>query len=143
MLTAQPTEEMISEWKRIYTANRNAMQPNRRSGQEVDAYFRSKYPFEVIASDGLRDAVYQNIMRNDWFREKLPAGEEPEVRTYRTGDVLAGIDLVTGFFQVECEDAEKMAAIYDDLFVYRGLDAKDLENFYLTAEYIRLTEERV
>ncbi len=42
---------------------------------------------------------------------------------------------------VESLNEEKMKEIYDDLFLYRGLDQKDLENFFLVAEYVRLQNE--
>ena len=32
-----------------------------------------------------------------------------------------------------------MLSVYDDLFVYRGLDAEDLENPFTVAEYAKLT----
>ena len=34
-----------------------------------------------------------------------------------------------------------MAKIYDDLFVFRGLDEKDLENYFLVAQYIECREK--
>ena len=49
------------------------------------------------------------------------------------------MDLTTGFFQVESEDPAASARVYDDLFVYRGLDAADLENFFLVAQYVTLS----
>lgn len=52
-----------------------------------------------------------------------------------------GIDLTTGEFHVESENIEKVIQIYDDLFAYRGLDAADLKNYFLVAEYIKLKQE--
>ena len=49
-----------------------------------------------------------------------------------------GIDLNTGFFQVECEDINKMKIIWDDLFIVRGLSEEDIENFVIAAQYILL-----
>ena len=46
--------------------------------------------------------------------------------------IYVGMDLITGYFQVEGE----CSLLWDQLFAFRGLDAMDLENYYLVAEYI-------
>ncbi|NLE26263.1 MAG: hypothetical protein GX625_13140, partial [Clostridiaceae bacterium] len=51
-----------------------------------------------------------------------------------------GIDLLSGYFQVESGETEQMVPIYDDLFVYRGLDATDLKNFALVGQYLEMTQ---
>ncbi len=51
---------------------------------------------------------------------------------------IEGIDTATGFFQVECEDIDKAAPIWDDIFIKRGLSADDIENYVLTGQYISL-----
>ncbi len=142
MLTQEPTPEMIQEWKRIFETHHESMQPNRKTGVQVDAYFRSNYSYTVLEHQTFLDAVTANILENEYFAAKCPEGEKPVVRTYMTGEVLVGIDLVSGYFQVECENMEKAVPIYDDLFVYRGLDVADLTNFFLVAEYVRLTGEK-
>ena len=43
MLTVEPTKEMIEEWKRIYRRNKGKLHPNRKTGLQVDAYFKRKY----------------------------------------------------------------------------------------------------
>ena len=139
MLTTEPTKEMYSGWKRLYDENHEHMKPNRKSGAEVDEYFRSKYMFEEFTSSRAKNVVYQSVMRNDYHREKLPSGMLPEIRTYKVGDIFVGIDLSSGFFHVECESIEKAAVIYDDLFSFRGLDEADLKNVFLVAEYVRIS----
>lgn len=138
MQTTPATEEQVREWKRIYAQYRDTLRPNRKSGTALDAYFRMKYLHQPLHWRAFTDAVRENILCNDVYAEKLPAGAQPQIVTYETGGVYVGIDLVTGFFHVECEDIARAVPIWDDLFVYRGLDAADLQNFYLTAEYIRL-----
>lgn len=39
------------------------------------------------------------------------------------------------------EDINKSIEIYDNLFIYRGLDEEDLKNYFLVAEYIKLTQK--
>ncbi|MGN0621494.1 MAG: hypothetical protein ACI4I9_06470 [Porcipelethomonas sp.] len=140
MLTSKPTFKMVRKWKRIFDENHESMKPNRKTGAEVDNYFRSKYPFTVLKSQKYEDIVISNILENKFNYEKLPEGAQPVIKTYMTEDMFVGIDLITGFFQVECEDIKKAVSLYDDLFVYRGLDELDLQNCYLVAEYIRLTQ---
>ena len=138
MLTTEPTEAMLAEWKAIFQQYRPTLTPNRKSGTEVNVYFREKYDFPQVDSPGMRDAVTGNILYNEIFREKLADGQSPEIVTYASGGIVVGIDLTTGFFQVECEEIEKVIPIFDDLFAYRGLDEKDLQNVFLVAEYVRL-----
>lgn len=142
MLTHEPTPELIAEWKRIFESARPHLQPNRKSGIEVDAYFRAHYPHEVFQDAHFCEIAASNILLNEALAEKLPPGMLPEITAYRTGDVLVGIDLVTGFIHAECEDIEKVIPIHDDLFVYRGLDEADLQNFFLVAEYVSLSGEK-
>lgn len=142
MLTHEPTPEEIAEWKRIFEASRPYLQPNRKSGAELDAYFRAHYPHTVLQDAAFCEIAASNILLNEANAEKLPAEAQPQIAAYRTGDVLVGIDLVTGYIHAECEDIAKVIPIYDDLFVYRGLDAANLQNFFLTAEYVYLSGKK-
>lgn len=141
MLTTEPTHERIAEWKQRFETCRAAMQPNRKTGAEVDAYFRKKYLYQIFDSRDFREVVEANIMENEFFRNKLPKGILPNIKSYQIDNVLVGIDLSSGEFHVEGEDLNKVIAIHDDLFVYRGLDEEDLQNFFLVGEYIKLSEK--
>ena len=83
----------------------------------------------------------EDLLSNRFSREKLPKGAVPHVVAYKAGNVLAGIDLVSGFFHVESEEIREAEKVYDDLFVFRGLDERDLENYFLVSEYIRLKKK--
>ena len=63
---------------------------------------------------------------------------ENACRCYEKNGVLLGIDLVSGEFFVESRNPEKAAALYDDLFVFRGLDESDLKNDVLVGQYLEL-----
>ncbi len=141
MLTTKPTPEMLQEWKRLHEEYRPLLSPNRKSGAQVDAYFREKYPYTPMDSEELREMIAAEILENPHHAEKLPPDAKPCVRCYLSGDVLVGIDLVTGHIHAESENTEKMAKLYDTLFLYRGLDEADLENAFLTAEYVRLAHK--
>ena len=97
-------------------------------------------------------AIRENILRNDFSREKLAPGQAPRPLAFLVEDagagralyaqrdavdgtrpIFVGIDLTTGEFQVE-----GAAALWDELFAFRGLDAADLENPFLVAQYVAL-----
>lgn len=141
MITEMVTNEMIKEWKQIFKIHSASMKSNRKSGEEVDAYFKSNYSYELFDSPEFTKVVELNITQNEHSRQKLSDGKIPHVNTYRAGDVLVGIDLTTGEFHVESKDIEKAIPIYDDLFVFRGLDQSDLKNFVLVGEYINLSKK--
>lgn len=142
MLTTEPTIEMLEQWKQIYNKYRNTLRPNRKTGAEINDYFLKKYNPEKVNSTKFINVVKDNILMNEYNRDKLPLGTKPQVVTYILNDVYVGIDLVTGFIHVECEVIDKAARIYDDLFVFRGLDEKDLTNYFLVAQYIELTQHQ-
>lgn len=48
--------------------------------------------------------------------------------------------MISREFHVESEKTEKAVPIYDDLFMFRGLDCEDLKSFFLVAQYVKLTE---
>lgn len=140
MLTEKPTPERIQQWKQIYETYHASMKPNRKTGSEVDRYFRNTYTYQMYDDERFRKIVEQNILLHEHTLHKLPKQAKPEINSYRVEDVLVGIDLVSGEFHVEGENIQNVIPIVDDLFVYRGLDEEDLKNYFLVAEYIRLTQ---
>ncbi len=141
MQTTRPTTAQLRHWKEIYAAHRPGMQPDRKTGAEVSAYLQEQYPCEPLNDPAFTETVTYNIMENEHSRRKLPEGMQPDIAAYHIGGVLVGIDLVSGEFHVESEDTEQIAAIYDDLFLFRGLDAEDLDNYFLTAQYVLLSQK--
>ena len=141
MLTTEPTSEMIAEWKRIFEIYHSSLTPNRKSGNEVDQYFREKYAYQLFDNEEFREIASLNITENDYFKSKLPKDTLPNIQSYRAGNILVAIDLHTGEFHIESENTEEVISIHDDLFVYRGLDEDDLKNFFLVAEYVKLSQK--
>lgn len=137
MITKELTSQDISDMRRIFEKYRPSLVPCRKTGAEVDAYFRSRYSFEPFNDSNFIKMVEAGILENGF----LPEGTRPDIRSYRMGDTLVGIDLSSGEFHIEAEDIDKVVSVYDDLFVYRGLGKDDLDNFVLVAEYVRLTKE--
>lgn len=140
MITKEPDREKIAAMKQLCEAYRPTLCPNRKSGAEVDAYFRSSYPYQQLDDYAFQAAVAANIMENKHFYAKLQAGTQPDIRCYRTGNVLVGIDLISGEFHVEAENMPAAVSVYDSLFAFRGLSEDDLKNFVLVAEYVRLAQ---
>lgn len=139
MLTEEIRPELIKDYKRIFETYHSSMLPNRKTGREVDRYFRNRYPYQVYENEDFKNIVESNIIENEHSRNKLQNGIKPVIKSYIVDNVLIGIDFVSGEFHVESKDMNKSIPIYDDLFVYRGLDEEDLGNYFLVAEYIKLT----
>ena len=136
MLTTEPPSEMNAEWKRIFDDNYSVMKPNRKTGYEVDYYFRQNYPYHLSDNTDFQKIAYLNITQGSSF-ENVPV----DIHYYQTGNVLVAIDLHTGGFYIESENIEEVIPIHDDLFVYRGLDEEDIENYFLVAEYVTLCKK--
>ena len=71
---------------------------------------------------------------------KVAAGTANIICYLVDADVYVGIDLVTGFFHIESKHIEKCIPIYDDLYVKRGLDKSDLQNYVLVGQYMELSD---
>lgn len=115
MLTTKATPEMIAEWAQIFETHRATMHPNRKTGAEVDAYFRKNYACQLFEDREFRRVVESNIMENEHSRNKLPKGIFPDIMSYRTADVYVGIDLSSGEFHIESDDTSKVISIYEDI----------------------------
>ena len=139
MITTEPTAAQIRKWQQIFEKKAASLSANRKTGAEVDKYFRERYAPEIYHNTLFAEAVEFNAM-SEYNAEKLKNGETLNIVTYKVNDcdVLVGIDLTTGFFHIESENIDRAEEMYDDLFVFRGLDEFDLKNFVLVAQYILL-----
>ncbi len=141
MLTAEPTKEMIAEWQKLYNENRSNMKANRKTGIELDNYFCEKYDYQVLNDKNFEAVVRENILLNDYYKDKLGDDKGPLIKTYKVKDVYVGIDTESGYFQIESENMKLMEEIYNDLFLFRGLDECDLDNYFLVAEYVQISNK--
>lgn len=131
MISTEVTSEQIENWRKIYSENKNELVVNRISGKALDNYFVEKYHPIKEAPSQFVDIVILNAKEND--------EQEPIVSAYELeGNIYVGIDLNSGFFQVECEDVDKMRTVWDDLFLARGLSEEDIDNYVIAAQYILL-----
>lgn len=150
MLMHEVTPEMVGEWKRISTEYKGRLRPNRKSGKDVVCYLKKKYPVKELHEDKSKQIVIENVLANEPFAEKIPKGTMPRAisfivqnmgegkKLYDAQDevfceraIIVGIELASGCFFVEGS-----SFLWDDLFAFQGLDERDIENFYLVAEYV-------
>lgn len=154
MLREEATSEMFNKWKDIHKEYKDRLLPNRRNALEVIAYLKNKYSVIEIKDEKWREVVIDNAINNICYSSKLPIGKKPHALVFKipnekTAQVLyqkkeelkdeeiyVGIELETGYIHVEGS-----SFLYDELFVFRGLDEKDLENYFMVAEYITLLKE--
>ena len=150
MQLTKPTPEQIAGWKETFAAYRPKLKPNRKTAEEMIAYLCARYPVEKLPDKRWEQVVIQNVTMNPFAAEKLPAGSRPEAAVYRVANAgagkelyakqsapFAGMPITVGIERVTSEfHVEGSAELWDELFAFRGLDAADLENFYLVAEYV-------
>lgn len=148
-LTQAEAQEMRTVWEQYHTA----LTPNRRTGAALIGWLCAHYPVTECGEAEALDCLRENILQNDFYREKLPPGAQPRPRAFwveNTGKgaalytpevtegfgitrILVMIDEVTGEFQVE-----HSPALWDALFCFRGLDEQDITNPFLVWQYVIL-----
>lgn len=154
MLTREATPEMILEWKSVWNAYKDRLRPNRKSGADLAAYLTGKYPVRRLDGAEAAMVVAGNVLQNKAFAEKLPKGRQPSPAAFIveiTGEgkklydgqdgifkgtgIFVGIDLETGFFCIEGS-----SLLWDELCAYRGLDERDIRNYFCVAQYVSALE---
>ena len=150
MLLNEPTPEIVVRWKETYNAFRPRLTPNNRPIGEVIVYLKQNYPVTELKDQKYLQVVTGNVTLNKQYTEKIPTGKIPMPQVFQienTGaghtlyenqddlfrgtPIIAGFEQESGYFMVEGS-----SWLWDELFVYRGLDSVDLDNFYLVAEYV-------
>lgn len=138
MITAPVSKDQLVYWKQIWQEKLSSLKPNRISGTQLNEYFQSAYSPEICEDKHFREAVAFNL-KEQYGKET--AGYANIVCYSVNKEIYVGIDLNTGFFQVESKDIEKCILIYDDLYVKRGLDKDDLRNYVTVGQYIELSSK--
>lgn len=150
MLSHPPTPEDVLAWRETAARARPHLSPNRKSADEIASYLEAHYPVIASPDPRLHDVVAQNILRNDFFARKVPAGTRLDTRVfllcnegpgrilyqdreaiYQGSPIIIGLETQSRFFLVEGS-----SALHDELTAFAGLDAADIENDYLVAEYV-------
>ncbi len=151
----EPSPEMVQTWKETFDTYRSRLSPNSKTGLEIVSYLTHEYQVSELMDDAKTQVVTDNILQNECIALKLPDGRSPDPKVFlieNTGrgaylyenqdevfsgiEIIAGIDLETGYFLVEGS-----SLLWDELFAFRGLDSEDLKNYYLVAEYIACAEK--
>jgi hypothetical protein len=155
MLKQEATPELVESWKKTWREYKDRLHPNRKSGAEVAAYLRKNYPTRELSDEKTSRMVALNVLENEVFAVKLPEGAEPlpvcfiiedigegkrlyenRDEVFKDGEILIGIDLSSGCFFVEGS-----SLLWDELFVFQGLDERDINNYFYVAEYISCLEK--
>ena len=156
MIVQPPSPQTLLEWQGIWNHYRNTLRPNRKSGKELLDYLQSNYPLTEIRDPKALSVIEENVMNTEYLYKKLPSGKKPLPRCfylenidsgqkfYRAENqdspnlwgseitrIFVGIDLISGFYQVEGS-----TLLWDELCAFQGLDQWDLKNYVLVAQYI-------
>lgn len=150
MLNQKVTPEMVRAWKGTCETYRPQLSPNKKTGPEILAYLTGKYPVKELPVDSISEVISDNVLLNECYARKMPAGKTPDATGFlieNTGagkhlyenqdeffkgiSIIAGVEIHSGYFMVEGS-----SLLWDELFAFRGLDEDDLANYYLVAEYV-------
>ncbi|MGN0550649.1 MAG: hypothetical protein ACI4I4_02270 [Acutalibacteraceae bacterium] len=135
MITAPVSKDKLYYWKQIWQEKVSFLKPNRISGIQLNEYFKNKYSPILHEDKHFQEVVKSNLIEQ--YGEET-ASTSNIICYLVNSDVYVGIELATGFFHIESKDIEKCIPIYDDLYIKRGLDKEDLQNFVLVGQYIEL-----
>ena len=152
MLMHAATEEDLRQWREIYQAYKDRLRPNKKSGEELLAYLKGKYPLKEIEDP--EGVVAGNVTENEFSARKLKgaapvtvaflventgAGKalyEAQDELFRGIPIFVGLELKTAYIHVEGS-----SALYDELTAFVGLDEQDLENVFCVAQYVQCREK--
>ena len=149
---------MIGQWKDTYCKYKDRLRPNRKSGLQLLRYIEERYTLKKLHGERMQRAelvVTENVLNNEHWLEKLPKGSqpwpvvfvientgagekffsEPDPARFDATEIFVGIDLESGFYQVEGS-----SLLWDELCAFQGLDEYDLQNFFCVAQYILALE---
>ncbi len=124
-------------------------------------YLQTHYVLTEIYEEEALEVVRDNVVMNEYNKEKLPAHTLPVPKAFYLENlgngkkfycsenkddndiwddgivrIYIGIDTITGFYTVEGS-----TMLYDELNAIRGLDEKDLQNYVVVAQYIEALEK--
>ncbi len=81
----------------------------------------------------------ETVKLNDTEKNGKTAVKDSNIICYSVNkNVYVGIDISNSFFHIESESIDKCIPIYDDLFVKRGLNEEDINNYVIAGQYLEL-----
>lgn len=156
MITQKPTSKTLTDWKNTFEKYKDILRPNRKSGGDLLKYLQSNYSLTEITDGEVLAVISENVSHNNFWAEKLPAGQLPAAMAFYLEDIgnghkfylpenkdrpdvwgdeitriFIGVDLSSGFYMVEGS-----SMLYDELRAFQGIDEKDLESYVVVADYI-------
>lgn len=150
MIFGPASKEKLSEWREIHKQYKDKLTTNRKSGKEILVYLQNKYLLEEFNEERAFRAVYENVLKNEFQKQKLPLNSQPEPKTFilknegngktiydnqepiwENCPIFIGIDLSSGYVQIEGS-----CILYDEIYAFQGIDEYDIENCVRVAEYI-------
>jgi hypothetical protein len=112
--------------------------PNRKSGAEVEKYLVSHWHGQPSEDPELVSKLTDTLTKEDEF-SKMPTDPGAlSIRVYQVGHVKVALEETTGAFLVSGDEIDEKAKIWDDLFLYRGLNEEDLSNPFLVGTYVKI-----
>ena len=155
MITGPVTNAQLKSWKEIYDKFKDKLIPNRKSGAEVLDYLHDNYILKEVFDKSYLDVISENVMNNEYLRERLhedsapvPVGYilqnegngtrlyENQEKLWENCPIFVGVDLNSGYVHVEGS-----CVLHDELFAFQGIDDYDLKNYVITATYIECIKE--
>lgn len=155
MIFGPGSKEKLAEWQETHKRFRDKLSPNCKSGKEVLAYLKNKYILDELTEEQHLHVVSQNVLNNDFYKQKLPDGKLPNPKIFILKNegkgneiykeqediwercpVFIGIDLSSGYIHIEGS-----CLLYDEIFAFQGIDKYDLENCVRVADYIECIKQ--
>lgn len=141
MLREQPTAQLRRQWTAVFDQYKDKLRPNRRTGQELAAHLAANYGLTAFADARATAAVSESVLKNEWFRQKLPPGEGPRPVTlwgkHNGRRVVVGVDLASGAYWVEDDED-----LWDEPCAFQGLDEADLQSCCCVYESVSCLKKR-
>lgn len=123
---------LTEQWQAVYDRERADLVPNAITGEELSRYIQDRFLAEPSGDEALISTVRGLLEQDALVQQKRKDGQlQPEAYRLDDGTVI-GIDRSTGCFIVQDNDL-----LRDELTYVKGLDASDLENVYLTVDWLR------
>ena len=155
MVFGPASKEKVKEWRKTYEQFKDKLSPNRKSGNEVIAYLKDRYLLDETDDEKAFHAVFENVLQNEFWKQKLPHNAQPFPKTFilkNSGEgrelyksqediwkkcpIFIGVDLASGFVQIEGS-----CRLYDEILAFQGLDKYDLQNIVRVADYINCIKQ--
>lgn len=156
MITSEMSQAQLAQYKEIWHQYKNRLFVNRKSGEQLIQYLKSKYDLTIYENHEAKKAAEFCILANAFTNEKRKDDAAPNVQMYyiektkasaslyaqtnafleacrreNAMRILVSVDLASGYYQVEGSPL-----LWDELCVYQGVDEFDIQNFVCVGEYV-------